>query len=341
MKTYIKKFGETCIGDIAEVGDKNASLGEMFNNLVPKGINVPDGFAINVAAFRQFLSYNKLEVKLEALMKGLDREGFSNLEHIGAEARALFNAAKFPPQVENAIMAAYNEYFGSYNREVAVRSSATAEDVADASFAGQHDSFLNIKGSLALVYAVKCCYASLYADRAIKYREDIGFDHNKVYLSVGVQRMIRSDLACSGIGFTLESESGFRDVIHLAGTWGLGEYIVQGIVTPDEFLVFKPALLQGKDATIQKNLGSKSRMLIYNDNAAGTNSTLDKTTPRELRSQFVLSNEEITQLARWALLIEQHYGRPMDFEWAKDGVNQDLYIIQALPERNAHITSIY
>lgn len=332
MKTYIKRFSETRIGDIAEVGGKNASLGEMFNNLVPKGIKVPDGFAVNVAAFRQFLSYNKLEAKLEALMLDLNRDTFGNLEQIGAEARALFNAAKFPPPVENAIVAAYNEYFGSDNHEVAVRSSATAEDLADASFAGQHDSFLNIKGPLALVYAVKCCFASLYTDRAIKYREDKGFEHSKVYLSVGVQRMVRSDLSCSGIGFTLEPESGFRNVIHLAGTWGLGEYIVQGVVTPDEFLVFKPALTMGKYPIIQKNLGSKSRMLIYNDNAAGTNSTLDKTTPRELRMQFVLSDEEVCQLARWALLIEQHYGRPMDFEWAKDGIDQLLYIIQARPE---------
>lgn len=320
------------MGNLTEVGGKNASLGEMFNKLVPKGIKVPDGFAINVAAFRQFLSFNKLEGKLELLMRDLDREDFSNLEQIGAQARALFKGAKFPSQVENAIVAAYNEYFGSNNQEVAVRSSVISENLAETDFAAQHDSFLNIKGPLALVYAVKCCYASLYTDRAIKYREYNGFEHSKVYLSVGVQRMVRSDLACSGIGVTQKPESGFSDVIHIAGTWGLGEYIVQGLVTPDEFLVLKPELLQGKNAVIQKSLGSKSRMLIYNDNAAGTNSTLDKTTPRELRTQFVLSDEEIAQLARWAMLIEQHYGMPVNFEWAKDGIDQLLYIIQARPQ---------
>ncbi len=332
MKTFIKRFSDTRIGDVAEVGGKNASLGEMYNNLVPKGIRVPDGFAINVAAFRDFLSFNQLESRLEQLLLELDRKDFTNLEETGAKARSLIMNAKFPTTVENAIISAYTEYFGNGNQEVAVRSSATAEDLADASFAGQHDSFLNIKGPLALVYAVKCCFASLYTDRAIKYREDKGFDHSKVYISVGVQRMVRSDLACSGIGFTLEPESGFRDVVHLAGTWGLGEYIVQGTVTPDEFLVFKPALLEGKYPIIQKNLGSKNRMLVYNDNAAGTNSTLDKTTPRELRAQFVLSEAEIQQLAQWGMMIEQHYGRPMDFEWAKDGIDRQLYIIQARPE---------
>jgi pyruvate,water dikinase len=332
MKTFIKRFSDTRIGDVAEVGGKNASLGEMYNNLVPKGIRVPDGFSINVAAFRDFLSFNELEPRLQQLLLELDRKEFTNLEETGAKARSLIMNAKFPTKVEDAIISAYTEYFGNGNQEVAVRSSATAEDLADASFAGQHDSFLNIKGPLALVYAVKCCFASLYTDRAIKYREDKGFEHSKVYISVGVQRMVRSDLACSGIGFTLEPESGFRDVVHLAGTWGLGEYIVQGTVTPDEFLVFKPALLEGKYPIIQKNLGSKNRMLVYNDNAAGTNSTLDKTTPRELRTQFVLSEAEIQQLAQWGMMIEQHYGRPMDFEWAKDGIDQQLYIIQARPE---------
>lgn len=338
MKNYIKRFKDTSIDDLAEVGGKNASLGEMYCNLVQKGVAVPDGFAVNVTAFKDFLSYNQLEGKLQQLMEALDKREFTNLQETGTMARALFMNAKFPEGLENTITQAYINFFSKKDQEVAVRSSATAEDLADASFAGQHDSYLNIKGSIALMYAVKCCYASLYTDRAIKYREDKGFKHGEVFLSVGIQQMVRSDLACSGIGFTLEPESGFRNVVHLAGTWGLGEYIVQGLVTPDEFLVFKPSLKKGMDAILQKNLGSKSRMLIYNDNGAGTNSTLDKTTPRELRVQFVLSDKEIQQLAKWALLIEEHYGKPMDFEWAKDGIDEQLYIIQARPE-TVHINS--
>lgn len=332
MITYIKRFRDTGIADVTEVGGKNASLGEMYSKLASKGIPVPDGFAVTVSGFRDFLSDNALEARLGELMADLDRESYTNLSDVGSRARALIMNAKFPRNLEAAILKAYAEHFSRHDQEVAVRSSATAEDLADASFAGQHDSFLNIKGPVALMYAVQCCYASLYTDRAIKYREDKGFEHSKVFLSVGIQRMVRADLACSGIGFTLEPESGFRDVIHLAGTWGLGEYIVQGVVTPDEFLVFKPSLEKGKESILQKNLGSKSRMLVYNERATGTNSTLDKTTPRELRAQFVITDTEIGQLAHWAMLIEKHYGRPMDFEWAKDGQDGELYILQARPE---------
>lgn len=332
MENFIKQFNETAITDIALVGGKNASLGEMYNNLVPKGLNIPNGFAVTVAAYKYFITYNNLQPKLEEYMGGLDRNAFTNLNETGQKARKLIMDAKFPRELDRAITHAYDNTFAHVDQEVAVRSSATAEDLADASFAGQHDSFLNIKGPVALIYAVKCCFASLYTNRAIKYREDKGFDHNKVFLSVGIQQMVRSDKGCSGIGFTLEPESGFRDVVHLAGTWGLGENIVQGLVTPDEFIVFKPSLIQNKKAILQKNLGSKGKMLVYNTVATGTNSTENKVTPRELSEKFVVSDTEIEQLARWALIIEEHYNKPMDFEWAKDGLDNKMYIIQARPE---------
>lgn len=327
MGNYIKKFSEISIADIAEVGGKNASLGEMFTQLTAKGLLIPNGFAVTVSAFRYFMKYNGLEEKLHVLMAGLDKVNFSNLSKTGAKARKLILDGIMPADLQMAVIDAYDYLFERTGLAVAVRSSATAEDLPGASFAGQHESYLNIKGHPALVDAVKRCFASLYTDRAIKYRHDKGFDHDKVFLSVGIQRMVRSDIACSGVGFTLEPESGFRDVVHIAGVWGLGENIVQGTVTPDEFLVFKPSLKKELKAIIQKNKGSKSQMMIY----AGEG-TVNKDTPWEMREQFVLSDPEIEQIARWALVIEEHYGQPMDFEWAKDGNDHGLYIIQARPE---------
>lgn len=332
MDPYILKFSEIGIAHISKVGGKNASLGEMYNHLMAEGMRVPDGFAVTTKAYKDFIGRNNLGTELQALIKALDKKDFSNLKEIGQNARRLILDAKFPLELENAILRAYRILCENKELSVAVRSSATAEDLANASFAGQHDSYLNIKGSAPLIYAVKCCFASVYTDRAIKYREDKGFDHHKVFLSVGIQIMVRSDKACSGIGFTLEPESGFRNLVHLAGTWGLGETIVQGMVTPDEFLVFKTSLKKNKKAILQKNLGSKSKMLIYNDKPTGTNSTILKVTPRKLASQFVLLDNEIEKLARWALFIEEHYKKPMDFEWAKDGFDGQLYIIQARPE---------
>lgn len=329
MEKYILDFNQIGINDSSKVGGKNASLGEMYNNLIPQGIRVPDGFAITTAAYKNFINYNNLSAPLNELMKLLDKEDFRNLNEIGLKARKLLLAAKFPLNLQTAISSAYNDLSRGSELAVAVRSSATAEDLANASFAGQHESFLNIKGTMPLIYAVKCCFASLYTDRAIKYRLDKGFDHDRVFLPVGIQQMVRSDLACSGIGFTLEPESGFRDLIHIAGTWGLGETIVQGTVTPDEFLVFKTSLKNNKKAILQKNLGKKNKMLIYNENAAGINSTVLKVTPRKWCNKFVLQDSEIEKLAKWALLIEDHYEKPMDFEWAKDGLNGELYILQA------------
>ncbi|SMD01779.1 phosphoenolpyruvate synthase [Pedobacter africanus] len=332
MEKYIRKFSEITMADLAQVGGKNASLGEMFTKLTPKGILVPKGFAITVKAFQDFIAYNNLEHRVGVLMKDLDKNSYHNLEAVGKHARMLMMSGRIPADLSLEITTAYENMFDDGMEEVAVRSSATAEDLPDASFAGQHDSFLNVKGSAALLYAVRKCFASLYTDRAIKYREDKGFEHDKVFLSVGVQEMVRSDVGCAGVGFTLEPESGFRDVIHIAGVWGLGENIVKGVVTPDEFLVFKPALDNGFKSIIQKNLGSKSKMMVYAALDDEVNEVVNQDTPEELRNRFVLEDVEIEKLARWALVIERHYGKPMDFEWAKDGIGHQLYIIQARPE---------
>jgi len=332
MEQYIKKFRKTSLRDIAEVGGKNASIGEMFTHLVPKGISVPDGFAVTAAGYRYFLSSNHLELPLAKLMGELDRKEFTNLAEIGQKARTLIMNAQMPNDLQMAIVDEYDYVFDFREQAVAVRSSATAEDLPDASFAGQHESYLNITGHLAIISAVKQCFASLYTDRAIKYRENKGFAHDKVYLSVGVQEMIRADQGCSGVGFTLEPESGFRDVIQISGVWGLGENMVQGAVVPDEFLIFKPTLRLQKNAIIQKTLGSKSQMLVYSKEEDEPHTTVNQDTPWELREKFVLEDPDILKLGTWALLIETHYQKPMDFEWAKDGRSGQLYLIQARPE---------
>ncbi|HVX50618.1 MAG TPA: phosphoenolpyruvate synthase [Chitinophagaceae bacterium] len=330
MSSFIKTFDEISINDVSTVGGKNASLGEMFTHLLGKGIKVPPGFATTASAFWYFIDYNQLRQPLQALMSQINTSNFSNLGQVGAQAREAIAKAEMPADLKEQVKQAYRSLAGNLEFEVAVRSSATAEDLPQASFAGQHESFLNIHGGEALVEAVQKCFVSLFTDRAIKYRQDNGFAHDKVALSVGVQRMVRSDLACSGVGFTLEPESGFRDVIHLAGVWGLGENIVQGAVTPDEFLVFKPTLKMGKKAIIQKKLGDKAKTMVYASDGAGTVKNTD--TPAGKRAQFVLTDAEITLLANTALVIEDHYQKPMDIEWAKDGLTGDIFIIQARPE---------
>ncbi|MGN6264028.1 MAG: phosphoenolpyruvate synthase, partial [Ginsengibacter sp.] len=330
MNEYIKKFSETGIRDTAKVGGKNSSLGEMFSNLSSKGIAVPDGFATTAYAFEEFLTQNALHSKLDELMHQLDKNHYANLNETGAKARELMLAGELSSAFQSSILQAYKELCGAGDCEVAVRSSATAEDLPQASFAGQHESYLNIKGESALLNAIKKCFASLFTDRAIKYREENGFAHQKVALSVGIQKMVRSDKASSGVIFTLEPESGFRDIVHISGVWGLGENIVQGTVTPDEFLVFKPTLLQGKNAIIQKKLGAKAKTMIYSSDK--DESVINTDTLKEKREVFVLSDEEITRLAHWALVIENHYQKPMDIEWAKDGITDEIFIIQARPE---------
>ncbi len=331
MQTLIKKFKDIRLTDLPAVGGKNASLGEMLSQLSSKGINVPDGFATTAFAFNAFLEEYDLKQKLQALMKDLDRSTYGNLKEIGVRARDLIEREALLSSLREAVLKAYTELGGGSLVEVAVRSSATAEDLPQASFAGQHESYLNVKGEAALLEAVQHCFASLYTDRAIKYREDNGFEHDKVAISVGVQKMVRADKACSGVGFTLEPESGFRDIIHISGVWGLGENIVQGAVTPDEFFVFKPTLKEGKKAIVQKKLGEKEKTMVYADGNKDT-AIVNLNTRADKREQWVLQDEEVTQLAQWAQLIEEHYQKPMDIEWAKDGNTGLLYIIQARPE---------
>jgi pyruvate,water dikinase len=331
MAKYIKQFQDTGILDLAIVGGKNSSLGEMFNRLSSKGIHVPDGFATTAEAFWYFLDNNKLQQPLRELLNQLDKKNYSNLRDIGNKARQMLINAQMPGDLEKEISKAYKDLCGKEYIAVAVRSSATAEDLPQASFAGQHDSYLNVVG-LAVIQAVQNCFVSLYTNRAIKYREDNGFAHEKVALSVGVQKMVRSDKACSGVGFTLEPESGFRDIIHLSGVWGLGENIVQGTVTPDEFFVFKPTLRNGKNAIIQKKLGEKAKTMVYSSIENSSTPVINIDTAKEKQEQFVLTNAEITTLAKWSLIIEEHYQKPMDIEWAKDGITNELFIIQARPE---------
>lgn len=333
MKTnYIISYAELGKGDVALVGGKNASLGEMANNLKSQGINVPDGFATTALAFQYFLQENQLVQPLTDLFEKLDKKNFSNLSAIGEQARSLVMNAVFPIELKQEIISAYKELCAKEGREVdvAVRSSATAEDLPTASFAGQHDSFLNINGDEDVVNAVHRCFVSLFNNRAIKYREDNGFEQMKVYLSAGVQLMVRSDLSSAGVVFTLEPESGFKDVIVISGVWGLGENIVQGAVTPDEFHVFKPTLQKNKHAIISKRLGTKAKTMVYS--STDKSSIVNTETPQEKQKQWVLNDEEITQLAKWSFIIEEHYQMPMDIEWAKDGLSGKLFIVQARPE---------
>jgi pyruvate,water dikinase len=328
MTHNIRTFHDIRLTDIAIVGGKNASLGELTAMLSPLGIAVPDGFAVTAHAFVDFLQQNNLQQPLSEMMQQISRPDYSNLAIIGAKARQLILDADLSPSLSQEIVQAYVSL--GEKSLVAVRSSATAEDLPQASFAGQHESFLNVKGRDQLLHAVKKCFASLYTDRAIKYREDNGFRHDKVMLSVGIQLMVRSEKACSGVAFTLEPESGFRDIIHISGVWGLGENIVQGTVTPDEFLIFKPTLKQKHYAILQKKLGEKSKTMVYMEDESSMTVNLD-TSPEKQR-QFVLSDEDITRLAEWCMLIENHYKKPMDIEWAQDGNTGNIFILQARPE---------
>lgn len=346
MESLIMKFIEIGINDVAKVGGKNASLGEMFNRLPGEKIPIPEGFAITADAFWYFIDRNMLRDKLTELLANLNTRDFSNLAYIGKQARSLILNSTLPQPLSAAIIQEYRVLCGNTPVEVAVRSSATAEDLPQASFAGQHESYLNVSGEENLLSAVLKCFASLYTDRAIKYREDNKFEHAKIALSVGVQKMVRSDKACAGVCFTLEPESGFRDIIHLSGVWGLGENIVQGAVTPDEFFVFKPSLKMRKKAVIQKKLGEKAKTMIYGQDGRNSHTTINIDTPAKMREQFVLNDDEVTRIAKWALVIEDHYGKPMDIEWAKDGITNELFIVQARPEtvhaqRNPYIVKEY
>ena len=332
-------FDELQLGDIPQVGGKNASLGEMRRELRPKGVSIPDGFAITAHAYRYLLSSAGISEKMQEILADLDTHDIENLKDKGQKVRSLIYNAVFPDDLKKAILDAYKHLCEEYGQDtdVAVRSSATAEDLPDASFAGQQETYLNIRGEEALLEACKRCFASLFTDRAISYRVDKGFDHMTIALSIGVQKMVRSDLAASGVIFSIDTESGFKDAILITGAYGLGETVVQGTVNPDEFYVFKPTLKQGFKPIVQKKLGSKERKMVY---AAGKGEEATETiaTPIEDRRKFCITEEEVLQLARWTTIIEDHYSaeagyfKPMDIEWGKDGRTGELFILQARPE---------
>ena len=335
---YLVWLDEVGIEDIALVGGKNASLGEMIRNLSSLGVNVPYGFVVTSEAYYEFVRFNRLEEEIKRILRGLDPKNVEDLARRGHEIRELIKGGEFPKEIEEGIKEYYqklSEGYGSFAVDVAVRSSATAEDLPDASFAGQQETYLNVVGAENVLTAVKNGFASLFTDRAISYRESFGFDHFKVGIAMGVQKMVRSDLGASGVMFTLDTESGFKDVVVINASYGLGELLVQGMVTPDEYVVFKPTLQAGYSAIIEKKLGRKDRKMVY---GTGSERTKVVNVPLQEQKQFALSDEEILQLARWAILIEDYYSRkkgrwmPMDIEWAKDGVLNQLFVVQARPE---------
>jgi pyruvate,water dikinase len=336
---HLRFFGEVGIDDIASVGGKNASLGEMHRELTPRGIRIPNGFAITADAYRYVLARAGAEPALRRALDGLDINDVEDLARRGRTAREIVYAAPLPDDLSGEVVGAYRELRAEYGGDLslAVRSSATAEDLPTASFAGQHESFLNIGGEAKLLDAVRRCFASLFLDRAIRYRVNNGFDHFKVFLSVGVMKMVRADLAASGVIFTLDTETGFRDVVFVTGAYGLGENVVQGTVDPDEFYVFKPALAQGYRRVLRRNLGSKKVRMIYAE-AAGREATRNVPTDRAERERYCIGDDEVLALAEQAVIIEDHYSRraghpvPMDIEWARDGIDGRLYIVQARPE---------
>ncbi len=327
-------FSETGIKDVPKVGGKNASLGEMYSKLSRKGVRIPNGFATTAAAYNTFMEEAGIKDNIRKILSDLNVNSMKNLQERGKKVRSLILRSSLTPEFEKEITTAYKKLSKMYrvrNVDVAVRSSATAEDLPDASFAGQQETFLNITGDKDLLVAVKKCIASLFTDRAIAYREEKGFDHFDIALSVGVQKMVRSDMAASGVMFSIDTESGFDQVVLINAIYGLGEYMVQGMVTPDEYYVFKPALEKRKNAIISKTLGAKKRKMVYNV-GNHRNPVKDAIVTEKDRNKYVLERREIEQLARWAVVIEDHYDRPMDMEWAKDGRTGELFIVQARPE---------
>ncbi|MEM1412037.1 MAG: phosphoenolpyruvate synthase [Pseudomonadota bacterium] len=331
MTQYIAWLNELGMQDLGQVGGKNASLGEMISELSGLGVEVPGGFATTADAYREFLEQSGLKQRIDSTLAELDVEDTQTLAKTGEMVRGWVLATPFPAALQDAIESAWKRLVDEAGKEpsVAVRSSATAEDLPDASFAGQQETFLNVNGLPEVLTKIHEVFASLYNDRAIAYRVHQGFDHGDVYLSAGIQLMIRSDLACSGVMFTLDTESGFQDAVFITSAWGLGETVVQGAVNPDEFYVFKPTLRDGKDAVLRRNLGSKAIEMVFGDSGTGV---LTRNVEPERQNAFSLSDEEVLSLGRQALVIEEHYGRPMDIEWAKDGETGRLYIVQARPE---------
>ena len=334
-KKYVLRFEEVSSKDGGRVGGKNAALGEMIRTLKKQGVRVPDGFATTADAFRLFVRENKLDEKVRAEIQRL-KKGSKSLAATGKALRTLFLKGEFPKQIQQQIREAYRDLCERYKDrtvDVAVRSSATAEDLPEASFAGQQETYLNISGEDAVVDACRKCYASLFTDRAISYREEKGFDHLKIALSAGVQKMVRADKACAGVMFSIDTESGFPNVVRISAAWGLGEIVVKGAANPDEFMVFKP-LLRSRTARpiLEKVLGDKKRKVVYAPSGRGSRSTRTVNTTKKERESFTLADNEILCLAKWAYAIEKHYKKPMDIEWAKDGDSGAIFILQARPE---------
>lgn len=329
MNPYILAFEKLGMGDVELVGGKNASIGEMIGHLARLGVQVPSGFATTSHAFRDFLAQNGLGEQIKALLDGLDVDDVDRLVATGAKIRELVLATPFPPRLQDEVVGAWTA-MGGESISVAVRSSATAEDLPEASFAGQQETFLNVRGRAALLSCLHEVYASLFNDRAIAYRVHQGFDHMQVALSVGVQHMVRSDIGASGVMFTLDTDSGFRDVVFVTSSYGLGETVVQGAVNPDEFYVYKPALRAGRPAIVRRNLGGKAIKMVYAAAGSKRVDTVD-VAPAD-RHRFSLTDADVAELARQALTIEEHYGCPMDIEWGKDGDTGRIYILQARPE---------
>jgi pyruvate,water dikinase len=333
---YIRRFAEIGLADVALVGGKNASLGELYRELVPKGVRVPDGFAVTADAYRLLLRSAALEPLIERRLADLDTRDVEELRRRGREIRHAILAATLPPDLERAITDAYDRLGAGEPVDVAVRSSATAEDLPEASFAGQQETYLNVHGHAALLESCKRCFASLFTDRAISYRAERGFGHGAIALSIGIQRMVRSDLGASGVMFSIDTESGFRDAVLINASYGLGENVVQGSVTPDEYYVFKPTLAEGFRPILRKRVGTKEFKLVYD--VGGTKGVKNVPVSAADRIRFAIGDDDILTLARWACLIEDHYSAkqnrptPMDMEWAKDGRTSDLFIVQARPE---------
>src|SRR3989344_3881753 len=347
MEEKIKWFKELGIKDVSLVGGKNASLGEMYNNLISKGVNLANGFATTSKAYFYFLDKSGLTKQIEQILKDVNVHDLKSLQQKGKKVRELIIKSQLPEDLQSDIVTAYRELSKLYNTlniDVAVRSSATAEDLPGASFAGQQETFLNITGPENVLEAVKKCYASLFTDRAIAYRQEMGFAHTKVGLSAGIQKMVRSDLASSGVMFSCDTESGFSDVVLINASWGLGENVVLGRVEPDQYYVFETTLKTGHKPIIEKKMGSKLMTMIYTKDAKKP--IKNTKTSQKNQQSFVLSNEEILQLAKWSIIVEDHYKKPMDMEWAKDGKENKLYIVQARPEtvqseRNVNVLEDY
>ncbi|KYK27668.1 phosphoenolpyruvate synthase [Thermoplasmatales archaeon SG8-52-1] len=328
-EVFIKWFEDLKIKDVPLVGGKNASLGEMIRNLGEKGVSVPGGFAITAYAYKYTIEKANIDKKIKEILSDLDTHNVHNIAERGEKIRTLIKNTPIPEDLSKEIKKYYKEMEKQYgdNVDVAVRSSATAEDLPDASFAGQQETYLNVRGEEELLEKVRDCFASLFTNRAISYRTDKGFDHFSVYLSVGVQKMVRSDLASSGVMFSIDTESGFGDAVYITGAYGLGENVVQGAVNPDQFYVFKPTLQKGFKPIVEKKVGTKEKRMIY-----GEKGTINKEVSAEERKKYVINDDEIITLAKWACIIEDHYKKPMDIEWAKDGKTGELFIVQARPE---------